>query len=66
MNSRNEHYSFHILDHFMYMYSEKKFMHRLFTVLFLVKKQVKNVMQHTSQDISFCSMHHCQILQGTI
>ena len=38
----------------------------LFTVLFLVKKQVKNVMQHISQDISFCSTPHCQILQGTI
>jgi len=36
MNPRNMHYSFHILDHVMYLYSEKKFMHRLFTVLFLV------------------------------
>jgi len=33
---------------------------------FLLKKQVKNVMQHTFQDISFCNMHHCQNLQGTI
>ena len=53
MNSRYMHYSFHILDYFMYMYSNKKFMHKLFTVLVLVKKQVKNVMQHTSQDITY-------------
>jgi hypothetical protein len=66
MNSKNVHYSFHILGHFMHIYSDKKFMHRLFTVLFLVKKRVENVMQHTSQDISFCNTHHCQILQGTI
>jgi len=67
MNSRNMHYSFHILDHFMYLYSEKKFMHRLFTVLFLVKKKkVKNVMHRASQDVSFCNTHHCKILQGTI
>jgi hypothetical protein len=66
MNSRNVRYSFHILDHCMCMYSDKKFMHRLFTVLFLVKKQVENVIRHTSQDISFCNMHHCQILQGII
>jgi hypothetical protein len=66
MNLRNVRYSFHILDHFMYVYSYKKFMHKHFTVLFLVKKQVENVMQHTSQDISFCNTHHCQILHGTI
>lgn len=66
MNLRNVRYSFHILDHFMYVYSDNKFMHKHFTVLFLVKKQVENVMQHTSQDISFCNMHHCQILQGTM
>lgn len=25
MNSKNVHYSFHILDHFMYMYNKKKY-----------------------------------------
>jgi len=37
-----------MLDHFMYMYNDKKFMPRLFTVLFLVKKNKPKIL---------CSIH---------